>query len=73
MKWLTDDISEWYQEVMYQQEFHAAMLYHQQANRFLEAWSFYKYHLSRFSAMKKPDKTGDELSMLKAGVQSRGR
>lgn len=76
IKWITEEITDWYQEVTYQQEFGIAEPYHSQSNRFLEAWSFYRYHLSRFQKQQqeiKSDKSADALSSIRAGVKSRNQ
>lgn len=76
INWITDEIGQWWDEVVYSREF-GGMSYDQQSNRFVEAYLFYSAEFNRFSKLKidkgKEDKTTDGLSALQSGFKARKR
>ena len=55
MRFVTDEIIEWYKEYEYYKEFNCSPDYTEQSNRFVEAWMQYKYYYSLYDADRQED------------------
>jgi hypothetical protein len=50
LKWVGENIYEWYQEVLYVTEFGCALPYSDQCPNFLNAWILYKNYKDRYDS-----------------------
>jgi hypothetical protein len=65
LKFVTNEICDWYREYQYVKEFGTHIEYHEQSNRYIEAWEVYKNYRDKFDAEEA------EFRMIKAREKSR--
>ena len=61
MLWVTADIFDWYQEYLYDTEFHSSPPYHRQSAKYIDAWLVYRHYLNKYQAeqMREQSKRND--------------
>lgn len=79
MHWVTEGVTQWYREYLYDNEIGQALPYSLQSSKYIEAWLIYRNAYQKFQAQQlekksKPDKSSDNLDAMAANLfkQKRG-
>ena len=77
VKWLTDDVIDWYQEYVYNVEIGGSIPFREQSSKYIEAFLVYRHFLGLYQAdemdkkAKRPD--NDDLDRMGANLMAQKR